>query len=415
MDNQFDTDFDAEFFAGNRARLRQLFTGTAPIVLTANGLLQRSGDNAYKFKQDPSFWYFTGIDQPDILLVMDKGKEYLIVPQRDTVREAFDGAVDVEALTRRSGIETVLDEKAGWKQLAGRLRRAKYVATIAPAAPYIEQMGLYTNPARAMLLRRVKESAEVELLDLRDHVSRLRSLKQPAELTAIQRAIDITNDGIKYVTAKSRLAKYAFEYEVEADLTRQFRRDGSAGHAFEPIIVSGERACTLHNLSMNGRLSADELLQLDVGAEVNGYAADISRSVSFGQPSSRQQAVHAAVCEVQDFALNLLKPGVILADYEKAVEAFMGEKLRELGLIRSISREEVRRYYPHATSHFLGLDVHDIGDYRQPLEAGMVLTCEPGIYIPEEGLGVRIEDDILITADNNHNQNLSHRLSRELC
>jgi Xaa-Pro aminopeptidase len=134
--------------------------------------------------------------------------------------------------------------------------------------------------------------------------------------------------------------------------------------------------------------------------------------VAIGQASNRQQAVHAAVCDVQDYALQLLKPGVLLGEYEKSVATYMGEKLRELGLIRMISDETVRQFYPHATSHFLGLDVHDTGPYQQPLVPGMVVTCEPGIYIPDESIGVRIEDDILITEDGY--TNLSAKLTRDL-
>jgi len=401
---------------GNRERLRQLFTGTAPIVITANGLLQRNGDSSYKFRQDSSFWYLTGLEQPDAILVMDKSKEYLIVPGRDAVREAFDGSVDPGALTRISGIETILDDKAGWRSLSSRLKRAKHVATLGASPAYSEHHGIYTNPARENLQQRLRaENSSLELLDLRDHLTRMRSIKQLSELAAIQQAIDITIDGIKYATAKSRLSKYEFEYEIEADIARQFKRAGASGHAFEPIIAAGERACTLHNLAMDGQLSADELLLFDIGAEVSNYAADISRTVAISannQPSPRQQAIHAAVCDVQDFALGLLKPGVMLADYEKQVMEYMGEKLRELALIRTISSEEVRRFYPHATSHFLGLDTHDVGEYRQPLAAGMVLTCEPGIYVPEEGIGVRIEDDILITETGN--EVLSARLTRAL-
>lgn len=404
MDDRFSDRFSSEFFVGNRARLRQLFSGTAPIVITSNGLLQRNGDTSYRFRQDSSFWYLTGIDEPDVVLVIDKAKEYLIVRGRDEVREAFDGKVEADDLVRRSGISMVLDEKTGWKQLGGRLKRSKHVATLAASPVYAEWHGFYSNPARAELIKQIKSyKDDVELLDLREHLTKMRCLKQPVELEAIQRAIDVTIDGLKYVTAKSRLPKYAFEYEMEADLTRQFRRAGSH-HAFDPIIASGARACQLHYLANNGPVAADELVIFDVGADASNYAADISRTVALGNnpdsrgPSRRQQAVFDAVCDVQDYALSLLKPGTVSADYEKEVETYMGEKLRELGLIKTIDHDAVRRYYPHATSHFLGLDTHDVGDYKAPLEPGMVLTCEPGIYIPEEGIGVRIEDDILITA-----------------
>ena len=152
---------------------------------------------------------------------------------------------------------------------------------------------------------------------------------------------------------------------------------------------------------------------IDIGASYGNYCADITRTVALtGKASRRQQQVHEAVCEAQDYAYSLLKPGVIFAEYEKLMEAFVGEKLRELGLIKSISRDSVRQFFPHATSHFLGLDAHDAGDYAHPLEPGVVITVEPGIYIPAEGIGVRIEDDIVITKDGC--DVLSKKLPRDL-
>lgn len=390
--------FTSEFFAGNRARLRTLFTGTAPIVLTANGLLQRGGDTTYPFEQDASFWYLTGCDDPDVLLVMDKDKEYLIVPVREATREAFDGAVDTSALRRRSGIQAVYDDKEGWRQLSARLKRAKHAATLAAPAEYIEQHGFYTNPARAGLVRRLKAvNDRLELLDLTQHVVRMRMIKQAPELIAIQQAIDITMATLKKVSRPAQLKRFAYEYELEAAISQGFRTAGAEGHAFEPIVASGQRACTLHNVANTGQLAAGELIIMDVGAAVSHYAADLTRTVVLGTPSKRQQAVYDAVLEVQEYAKSLLLPGVILRDYEQQVEQFMGEKLRALGLIKTIDHDEVRRYYPHATSHFLGLNVHDSGDYSLPLAADMVLTVEPGIYIPEESIGVRIEDDVIVT------------------
>ncbi len=408
-----DSHFTSEFFAGNRRRLRELFTGTAPIVVTANGLLQRGADSTFAFAQDANFWYLTGIDEPDIILVMDRDKEYLIVPKRSASREAFDGAVETEPLIRRSGVDTVYDDTAGWEQLAARLKKVKHAATLAVPLPYVEQFGMYTNPARAALTERLKSyKPELDLLDLHLHLIRLRMVKQPEEIKAIQAAIDITIASLKEVSRPVKLQGYAHEYEVEAELNRAFRRRGSHGHAFEPIIAGGERACTLHNVANNGQLASDELLLMDVGAEVEHYAADITRTYALGKPSRRQQAVHAAVLEVHQYACGLLKPGIMMKEYEQQIEHFMGEKLRELGLIKSITHEIVRTYYPHATSHFLGLNVHDVGDYERPLEPGMVLTVEPGIYIPAEGIGVRIEDDVLIMPDGI--KLLTAKLPREL-
>lgn len=390
--------FTSEFFAGNRLRLRELFTGTAPIVVAANGLLQRGADSTFAFVQDANFWYLTGIDEPDLLLVIDRDKEYLIVPSRSASREAFDGAIASDELTRRSGIKKVYDERKGWEHLTNRLHKVKHAATLATPPAYVEQYGMYTNPARGALVNRLKEyKSDLELLDLNLHLARLRMIKQAPELAAIQAAIDITISSFKEATRPAKLRRYRTENEVEAQLTQGFRRRGAAGHAYEPIVASGSRACTLHYVTNNGRLSADELLLLDVGAEVEHYAADITRTISAGTPSRRQQTVHAAVLEIQQFAFSLLRPGVLLKDYEQRIEQYMGEKLRELGLIKSINHDDVRKYYPHSTSHFLGLNVHDVGDYDRPLEAGIVMTVEPGIYIPQEGIGIRIEDDILIT------------------
>lgn len=140
------------------------------------------------------------------------------------------------------------------------------------------------------------------------------------------------------------------------------------------------------------------MILLDIGAEVEYYSSDISRTLSINhKPTRRQRQVYEAVADVQDYAFSLVKPGISIKDMETKIEHYMGEKLRVLGLINSIDKESVRKYYPHGTSHFLGLDTHDVGFYDKPLEPGMVITVEPGIYIPEENIGVRIEDDVLLT------------------
>lgn len=181
-------------------------------------------------------------------------------------------------------------------------------------------------------------------------------------------------------------------------MTHYFRKSGATGHGFSPIVSAGERACVLHQNENNGEIGAKDLITVDIGAEVDNYSADITRTYSQSKPSKRQKAVHAAVEAVQDYAFSLVKPGVLLKENEALIEHYMGEKLRELGLIKTIDRDSVRTYFPHSTSHFLGLDVHDTGDYSRPLESGMVITIEPGIYIPQEGIGVRIEDDVLVTS-----------------
>ena len=308
----------SDFFAANRERLRQLFTGTAPIVITANGLLQRGTDVAFDFHQDRNFWYLTGIDEPDLILVMDKGKEYIIVPGRSLSREAFDGAINPDELRRISGIQTIVNEKEGWKQLDTRLKKVHSVATLAAAPPYIEGWGIYSNPARSLLIKRMKDcNADLELLDLRTHLSRMRMIKQPEELVLLQKAIDITGETIKEVTRPKKLSKYAYEYELEADISRGFRVRAARGHAFSPIVASGSNACQLHYLANNGPLAANDFVVIDIGAEYGHYAADITRTVCLGDPTKRQKAIFDAVAAVQSFAYSLLKPGVTYQAYEQ--------------------------------------------------------------------------------------------------
>lgn len=391
------TELTREFFVGNRRRLRELVTSAAPIVITANGQLQRSGDTVYPFQQDANFWYLTGLDHPDMVLVIDKDSEYLIAPKRSEYQDVFDGQTDTDLLTQRSGIAEIVPFEEGWERLGACLKRVKQVATLAAPPQYIDVYGMYTNPARQTLARTMREHAEsLELLNVSERLVEMRAVKQPEEITMIQRAIDLTIEGLKQVSRPANLKKYQYEFEAEADLTRLFRRAGSR-HAFDPIVASGQRACTLHNTDMQGRLAPDELLLFDVGAEHEGYAADITRTVALSRPSRRQQQVFDAVLDVQNYAYSLLKPGITMKWYEAQVEHFMGEKLRELGLIKSIDTESVRAYYPHATSHHLGIQVHDVGSRSAPLEENMILTVEPGIYIPEESIGVRIEDDVRIT------------------
>lgn len=390
--------FPDSFFSKNRAALRRAVKTDVPTVLSAHGLLQRNADNVFPFRQDSNFWYLTGLDEPDLTLVIDGTDEFVMVPGRSGSREAFDGAVDFDKLTHLSGIKEIISEEDGWQRLGKRLKEVGKVQTLLAPAPYIEQYGMYTNPARLRLVERLQTwQPDIELIDIREPLVTLRSRKQPEELAAIQAAIDTTAAGFKAVTAPKRLAEYSYEFEIENGLTTAFRTEIASGHAFPPIVAGGKRGVTLHNVSNSGKLTRGDLVVIDVGAEVCHYAADITRTIALGKPTKRQAAVFAAVKDVQAYALNLLKPGTLLKEYEAAVEAYMGEKLCRLGVIHQVSHEAIREFYPHATSHFLGLDVHDVGNYSQPLEPGMVLTCEPGIYIPEEGIGVRIEDDVLIT------------------
>lgn len=402
--------FEREFFRNNRKRLQREFGGLAPIVIASNGLVQRSrDDDTYDFHQDGSFWYLTGIEEPNFFLVIDKDKDYLIGPELDRHWKAFHGDMDLEKIKKSSGVDEILSGKPGWQKLGKRLKKAKHAATIIPPKAFDERFHVYTNPAKRRLVRLLRShNRELKLIDISKHIAALRVVKQQPEIEAIQDAIDETAEIYKLIAKK--LNKFSNEREISLEITNAVAKKGLK-LSFHPIIASGKNAVTLHYNKNNSYINAGEILLIDMGVSLDNYCSDLTRSVNLS-PSKRQLDVYNAVLQIQQFAMKMLKPGLQLASYEAAIEHYMGEKLRELGLIKTIDSESVRKYYPHNTSHFLGIDVHDVGDFSKPLPAGAVLTVEPGIYIPEENIGIRIEDDVLLTEDGN--RLLSARLSREL-
>ncbi len=387
--------FTSTFFENNRRKLLET-TDANLIVLAANGLLQRSADTTYPFRQDSNFWYLTGINEPDYVLVMSETATFIISPKRAEHRDLWDGSVDKKALKKYSGIEQIEEHHDGWIMLDLLLKKHKKVHTIAPAEAYFESFGFYANPARGTLLSALAKHRKLEIVDIRKPLARLRQIKQPEELAALQAAIDITTKSLE--KAKKKLAKFKNEAVLSADIGREFLVRGADGHAYQPIVACGSNAATIHYVDNNNKIEDNQLILLDVGAEVSNYSADITRTFAVSKPSKRQQEVHAAVERVYHAALKLLKPGVNMRKYEASVDKIMAKELKKLGLIDDIEdKKKLKKYYPHLTSHFLGLDTHDAADYDQLLAAGMVLTVEPGIYIPEEGIGIRLEDDVLIT------------------
>lgn len=394
--------FSSEFFANNRKMLRQRLQSNMPIVVTANGSMQRAADEPYKFVQDSNFWYLTGLSTPDLLLVMLEQDTFLIAPELSQERQVFDGSHDVTGFRQCSGISTILNEKEGWQRLKEAVQASSHVATLESLPPFLARHRIYALPYRRRLISRLKRLGnDIEMHDIRELLASLRCTKQTAELTALQHAIDITSDTLNEVANSDVFQSATFEYQLEAAISYGFRYRGADGHAFEPIVGAGRHSTTLHHVNNDGPIAVGDMIVLDVGASVEHYAADISRTVSQKPFTDRQRTVFDAVREVQQAALELLRPGTMMAEYEQAVAKEMGKQLRALGLITGDQPDAIRRYFPHATSHFLGLDTHDVGDYRQPLAENMVLTCEPGIYIPEENIGVRIEDDVLLTKKGN--------------
>ncbi|CAG1773126.1 partial Xaa-Pro aminopeptidase, partial [uncultured bacterium] len=231
----------------------------------------------------------------------------------------------------------------------------------------------------------------------------LRAVKSPVEIERIRQAVDITGQAFRRLLGFIRPG--VWEYEIEAEIWHEFLRRRSRGPAFQTIVASGPETCTLHYVKNDKQCREGDLVLIDFGAEYSNYAGDLTRTVPVGgRFSPRQRAVYDAVLRVQKAAIQMLRPGSTLETVNEAVGRIVEAELIGLGLLDPAAVQAqpkdkplYKKYFPHGLSHHLGLDVHDYGDRFRPFEAGMVFTCEPGIYIREEGIGVRIENDILIT------------------
>lgn len=380
--------------------LRQLICSNTndPIIVVAHNHLQRSGDVPYAFKQDNNFWYFTEINEPGCILVMAEDEEFLILPKKNQIQKIFDGETDISDLKKRSGIENIYEYNDGWNNLKKLIKTHKKVNTVLPK----KQFGMVINSATNDVINTIKRAApKVMINDISKQVARQRMVKTAEEIKIIQQAIDITNQTLQEIFTENWQDRYKNESEIARDLNIGYLQRGASGHAFEPIVASGQNACTIHYVKNDAGIDKGLPLLVDTGAEYVNYASDISRTYLPANASTRQKEIYQAVREVADFALTIMKPGALIRDIEQHVERRMGEALISLGLIKTNETKEVRKYYPHAVSHHLGLDVHDLADYSVPLAENMVITVEPGIYVKEEGIGVRIEDDVLITKTGN--------------
>ncbi len=366
------------------------------VVLSAYGNMQRSGDTQYPFRQNSNFWYVTGLNQPDVVLVMDKStnSEFLIQPPRSDYEEIFITDTDAETAAKVSGVSTVLPSAEGWKRLETLVAKQKSIGIAYPPDSFLEVYSLYTNPAQLRLKKRLMAMGATEFIDVRQQLAAQRQVKQAPELSAIRKAVSITTDTLNDIYVN--LGTFSNERDIDTALYAGYRSRGADGHSFDPIVASGKNACVLHYMNNNEPLGSGEFVLVDTGAEVQNYAADITRTLPVGEVSKRHKEVYAAVYEAQQIGIAAMKPGTLFKDIDNLVNEFLTEKLAELKLKPLGDNDLLRSYYPH-TWHFMGLDVHDVGDYQRKLETGMVLTVEPGIYIKAEGIGVRIEDDVLIT------------------
>ena len=359
------------------------------VVLMKSGERKlRNGDQFYPFRQQSDFFYLTGINLEDSVFIYTPQhqdpelREILFIRRPTPKAELWSGKTPgPEELKQLSGIGQIryLDEQEAYLQL------------LIPDAPI-----LYTD-------QQVLTVPYQNKMSLAPMLQGLRMIKQPEELLEMKKAIDITHSAFQRVLRKLEPGMY--EYQVEAELIGEFIGQGAGGHAFEPIVACGKNALVLHYVKNNSLCRQGELLLMDFGAEVNHYAADCSRTIPVnGRYSDRQRLLYDSVLRVFKRARQLMVPGTLMADFHQAVGEFWEEEHIALGLY---SLEDVKatgdsdplwkKYYMHGTSHSMGLDVHDPFDRSKPCEAGMVLSCEPGIYIAAENTGIRLENDILIT------------------
>lgn len=394
----------------NRERLQSALPGRL-IVLSAYQQLQRGNDTAFAFEQEANFWWLTGIDEPDWWLIIDggRGKTWLVSAEVSATHQIFDGSLSWEDALERSGVDAVISRDRADTLLRELAQKHSLVYTLGDD-PYAKYYDFVQNPAPKAMSKRL-ERIFTTVEDCRSDIAKLRAIKQPEEITAMKKAINLTLEA--FAAVKQKLPDLKYEYEVEAEFSYYFRKNGASGHAYDPIVAAGKNACTLHYIDNEARLKKRELLLLDIGARWQGYAADITRTYALGEPTRRQAEVHSVVRAAQQEIVNLLKPNVDLHDYQQQVDRIMSEALLSLGLMKDAGDQtNFRKYFPHAISHGLGVDVHDSLGAPRYLHPGMVLTVEPGIYIPEEAIGVRIEDDILITPSGH--TNLSVKLETSL-
>ena len=400
---------DNKLFIENRERYKAHLLPKSIAFFNANDEMPRSADQNYPFHQHPDLFYLSGIDQEQTLLVifpdapLPKYREILFLRKTNEHIAVWEGhKYTKEEARAASGIQTIM-----WTE------------DIPSVIPMLMNhcMNVYVN-----LNENDRFASEVPYKELRFSnemkakypahffqrsgpiMAQLRAIKSDFEIQVMQRAIDITEKAFRRVL---RFVKPGvMEFEIEAEITHEFIRKRATGHAYTPIIASGPNANVLHYIDNNQECKDGDVILLDFGAEYGNYAADLSRSIPVnGQFTDRQRDVYNAVHRVMKQATAMLVPGNTIEKYHVEVGKIMEEELIGLGLL---NRDEVKKqnpdmplykkYFMHGTSHFLGLDVHDIGNRYEPMKPGMVFTCEPGIYIPEEGLGIRLENDILITS-----------------
>jgi Xaa-Pro aminopeptidase len=409
-------------YVRRRRQLMKLAGEDAILILPAAAERIRNRDSTYPYRQDSDFWYLSGFNEPEAVLVLIPGRSHgealLFCRERDAAREAWDGPrAGPEGAVEAFGFDDAYPIGDIDDILPGLIEgRSRVFYHFGREVEFDLKLIGWVNRVRAQI-RHGAESPH-EFMELGHLLHEQRLFKSAAELKLMRHSAAIAAEA--HVRAIQATRPGLYEYAIEAELLHGFRRHGAVP-SYEPIVGGGANACVLHYRANTAALKPGELLLIDAGAEYEGYASDITRTFPISASYSREQrALYELVLAAQHAAIDAVKPGNSWIDPHQAAVEVLTEGLLSLGLLRGslkqcIADESYRRFYMHKTGHWLGLDVHDVGDYRiggeyRLLEPGMVLTIEPGLYIAPgskgvpakwQGIGIRIEDDVVVTAHGN--------------
>ena len=397
-----------ETYIYNRDNFCKKLTNDAICIIKANNEYLRSGDQGFDFKQNADLFYLTGIDQEDTILVLfptfhdAKFKEILFLKHTSPQIAIWEGhKLTLDEAKEQSGIQNVV-----WL--------SEFESVLASLVYYAKNIYLNTNEndrnsgllidGNLNFIKEFKQKYPLHVFFRAAPIFKeLRAIKSESEVNLIQTACNITRDTFNRVL---RFVKPGVtEYEIEAEIIHEFIKQRATGHAYAPIIASGKNACVLHYNQNNQVCKDGDVILFDFGAEYANYNADMSRAIPVnGRFTKRQKDVYNAVLYVMKEAKKMLVPGTVWNEYHLEVGKIMTDELIKLNLLTKHDVEKqdsklpaYKKYFMHGTSHHLGLDVHDLASRYQPFAVGNVLTCEPGIYILEENLGIRLENNILIT------------------
>ncbi len=399
---------DSNIFIKNRKRFAEKMKPNSIAIFNSNDMMPRNGDAFFPFRQNSELFYLSGIDQEETILVIypdcikEGFQEVLFTKKTDKYIAIWEGhKYTKEEATETSGIKKVFwleDMEAVLNEMI-LLADSIYLNLNENDRYHSEVM---TRDYR--FAKRIRDRYPAHnILRAQQIIKKQAMVKLEEEVKVLQHCCDITEKGFRRILNFTKPG--VWEYEIEAEITHEFLMNRATGHGYTPIVASGENACVLHYIDNNQQCKAGDVMLMDFGAEYGNYTADLSRSIPIsGQYTKRQRAVYDAVLHVLKEARNMLRPGTNLTEYHKEVGKVMESQLIGLGLLdkHDVAKQDpekplYKQYFMHGTSHHLGLDVHDIMERYATFEAGMVFTCEPGIYIKEEGLGIRLENDILVT------------------